>query len=694
MASECSGSGFGQKVRLNVVALLGESTAAKLLVCIDEDSSIEDLTSKIRNSLARSCIEGTVVRLMNDQQAVLPCDERVGDVLRDAEEVIAVMTRQPQDETVRRQLQGGVGNIMNFARADGAVEDDNAPFYAVEPSDDEEDDRNPEPVRYKAPCPGPSEAFEDDLKEPLSKSQNQLACTLPAPSCDWSVENLTPKLREFISTRFKEAHIVGAGELGHNFISVTMRPHARVGAAPPTVPIHYSIARVDVIEFERLSVRSLEETRNRMDYFQRCRQALTSLVDQGARESELTSNMLPYKYRQDGEFEGLLSETDSQTFGQVEGFRPMVLVDTSGAVGHSLVYIKQALKRMMYSFMVAKSKFNLVKFSSQGRATQWAAEMVPPTAQVLREAEEWLEAMKKTPGQPNFLDGIRLCVAPPDADSIFVLTSSFPKRCDVDYTLRTIRQMNIRDLPVHVIGVDCEPKAELELRRLAEENHGSFRQKRFDGISTVQSAVPSRTAWRPGQGGGSGGGSEKLSIGGQLSILEVMVDEQQRQKIDWLEEQKCANRLLLTTATQQPVLDADALRARQRRAVMAEAASDLGTRPRMQDLIEAGGDAGRLPPARLPPPRPSSARRSLGGSQGQTGAPSRGSVALAETMKRPSIANPWDRPGATIRVSQLAAASQVGRSSSARPVGRSSSVRGRSPSLGNRTSLKTMSAVR
>merc|ERR1719388_52364 len=59
-----------------------------------------------------------------------------------------------------------------------------------------------------------------------------------------------------------------------------------------------------------------------------------------------------------------------------------------------------------------------------------------------------------------------------------------------------------------------------------------------------------------------------MTIGGQLSIIEVMIEEQKAQEFDWLEEQKCANRLLLTTATQQPVPDPDAQRDIQRRVAL------------------------------------------------------------------------------------------------------------------------------
>jgi hypothetical protein len=293
---------------------------------------------------------------------------------------------------------------------------------------------------------------------------------------DWLVENLTPKIREYITARFKEAHM---SSNNGSFISVLMKPQSRLGSGNAALPVHYSIARVDVIEFERLCHRNLLRTREQLAYLRKSHLALGTLLKKGLQESQYAQNMLPYKYKVTQEFEDLLAETDQPTFGQCEGFRPIILIDTSMAVGRSLVYVKAALQRMIYSFLASKSKFNLVKFTPQGIAVTWASEMVPPTSQVLREAEEWLDNLKPLRGSPNFMDGLRLALAPSEVDMVFVVASGLPKRSDVGYILKGIHTLNIRDVPIHVIGVDCEPEQELALRRLAEDNHGSFRQKKI-----------------------------------------------------------------------------------------------------------------------------------------------------------------------------------------------------------------------
>eukprot|EP00434_Breviolum_minutum_P035036 symbB.v1.2.031011.t1/scaffold3554.1/size54204/4 len=62
---------------------------------------VEDLASQITSALARAKVEGRLLRLTNTKQAQLPSEERVGDVLRDSEEVIAVLVEEPEDEALR-----------------------------------------------------------------------------------------------------------------------------------------------------------------------------------------------------------------------------------------------------------------------------------------------------------------------------------------------------------------------------------------------------------------------------------------------------------------------------------------------------------------------------------------------------------------------------------------------------------------
>jgi hypothetical protein len=165
--------------------------------------------------------------------------------------------------------------------------------------------------------------------------------------------------------------------------------------------------------------------------------------------------------------------------------------------------------------------------------------MMPPVARALREAEGWLHALKPWRKAPNLLDGLRLALAFPEVDSIFILTSGLSRETEVGHVLKTARSLNSRRLPLHVLGVDCEDTAELELRQIAAESNGSFRRKSFRTRDTVKfkaGGVVDRTS------------DTGLSIGGQLTILEVMREEQELQEAAWLEERRCAHRLLLSAA--------------------------------------------------------------------------------------------------------------------------------------------------
>lgn len=727
-----STSAFGQKLRLNVAALISESVVGRLLVCIDEEAFVEDLASKIRGALVKSNIEGRLLRLTNGHGANLPSDEKVGDVLRDAEEVVAVMASDPEDPYVAHQLAGGVGELMSFARNKGSVPLATAigdeSFVTALPSSPVEaisGDRvavfsqapKPGPTEAMlvspmyspveqylaqaqalkpAQVPGPAEVFEEDVLElPASKGGLASVQTRLPSTTDWTVEGLTPKLREYISTRFRDTN-AAAAEPGNSFISVSMRPRSRAGAVP-SQPVHYSIARIDVMEFEGLCGQRVQETRNRADHFRRCQETLVGLLDKGAHGTGYAPNLLPFRYRDGEKFSDLLGEADMPTFGHVEGFRPTIVIDNSLAAGDSLKYIRSALKRMLYSFLVAKSKFNLLKFSPQGNPVAWANGMVPPTAQVLREAEDFLDGIQpvRRDRSANLLDGMQMALSHPEADVVYVLTSGLPRNCSLEAAARVLKSANVRELPLHIVGVECETKSELELRRLAEANHGSFRHKRFGKASLGSSGSLAGTG---DQGivarvSSTDNDDEMLTIDGQMSIAEILLAEQESQTVDWLEEQKCANRLLLTTASQQPVLDPEQARGMYQRTVLNESKRLLGqgqSHSRLQELVEAhtGRPAnGPLPALGAPKAAaagflgPSADRQRFAPAQSSVRASSQPRAAAADTLRRPSVVNPWDRPGSSLKTSKLASRGPPG-AGGPLPRGRPQSARSRPGSAG------------
>jgi len=639
-------------MRVNVSAQQGAAPAGKFLVLVDEGAFVQDLAAKVRGALAKRGIVGDLVRLDNAYSAHLPEEEPVGDVLRDGEEVVAVL--QHPDARARKQ----------------AAARDKGDLDALLGVQDDSEDEPYEPV------PGPATTFEEDLKQDADDEDappiGGFRFANKGPG-DWQVTDLTPKFREFVATRFKEVH-ASAAEPGNTFITVTMRPCAPECARP----VHYSIARIDVIEFERLCGRKIQEIRSRIDFFNRCSEALRSLQDNGAAPEDYAPNMLPYVFRADSEFGSLLREADGEQFGQAEGNRPVIILDTSGPPGEALerrtLYTREAMKRMIYSFLVTKSKFNFIKFTPQGQAWRFDCEMAAPAAQRLREAEEFLDALRPVRptgprgGGPDLLDAMRHALSY-ESDSVYLVTSGLSKWVDPERFVSEVRARNLRNVPIHVIGVDVhDMKAELDLRRLAEESQGTFRQKRFDGPPSF-SAVEQRRPPLPTPDG------ERMTIGGQVEVLDIMLGEEEAQSKSWLEEQRCANQLLLVTATQQAV--PDPWQARQAALRRAEALAGQAQRPRLQQLLEAKhGAAHQSVPGDAHPVKSAAAALASGlvpdsshaalrrGGPGPRAASVPRPGAHGAEIRRPSVANPWDRPylnpvTGVVRVSQLKQATEA-----------------------------------
>lgn len=281
----------------------------------------------------------------------------------------------------------------------------------------------------------------------------------------------------------------------------------------------------------------------------------------------------------------MLRQADSFSFGHPESSRPVIILDTSAAVGEALSMIRVALKKMLYSFLVTKTKFNFICFCPQGRAFAFHSEMVPPLAQRLREAEDWLDNLRPVPcagplgGGPDLLEALRLAFAAGDqVDSVYLLTTGLSKRLHAERWLAEVRAGNVHGVPIHAIGIDSDAQAEVELRRLAEDSGGSSRQKRFN--LQMPATSPADLRRPPSRPSRSSAEEVKMTISGQMDILDIMNQEEEAQSTTWIQEQQCANRVLLCTATQQPVLDEQEVKAA---ALRAEASSGRST---LQELVQ------------------------------------------------------------------------------------------------------------
>ena len=127
----------------------------------------------------------------------------------------------------------------------------------------------------------------------------------------------------------------------------------------------------------------------------------------------------------------------------------------------------------------------------------------------------------------------------------------------------------------------------------------------------------------------------QLSIGGQVDILEVMIKEQEIQTTDWLEEQKCANRILLTSASQHPVPNVQQARYAAGRMVVNQLCRNPP--PPLRDLLQ--------------PQTPKSAKSRVT-ELFKTSQTQKRSEKRSENVRPPSVHNPWDRPSGILKVSQ------------------------------------------
>jgi hypothetical protein len=81
----------GQRMRLNVSATVGGELVCKVLVVMDEGSSLYELSGKIQSALRREGVHCLVINIFNSRHYELPTDERLGDMLADGEEVVALV---------------------------------------------------------------------------------------------------------------------------------------------------------------------------------------------------------------------------------------------------------------------------------------------------------------------------------------------------------------------------------------------------------------------------------------------------------------------------------------------------------------------------------------------------------------------------------------------------------------------------
>lgn len=603
----------GSKLRLNVSALMGDGVVGKFLVVIDGESAMEQLMEKIQKTLQRGGISATIERLLNSLKATLPSDELVGDMLRDGEELFVIL-RGDAGALLGGGGQGSSSRGASSSMAQAAPPGPSEAFVGGggggDDSDSDEDgggdggpppeaDYPPPPVIPRgaqpgtAPIPGPQEMF-DGERMPLEAMQANHPIEPVEPTSydnDWLVENMSPKLREFVLEHFQESLIseakyvasigkyVGARfyQKSGSFVSVFMRPQTAIGSDPNmTMPVHYNVARVDIVSFQKDVEGQIERIQQHLELLAATMRGLKALLSKGMSEGDHINVMLPYSYKTFDEVEGLMLEAERPLFASIQASRPIIVVDTSGGIGKHLTFVKAALKRTLYAHLACKQAIQLIKFSpAQGSARAWAQAMVPPTEQALQAAETWIDGLTAS-STGNILDAVRLAIAHQDADAIYVLSSGDVDKTQHDGILTGVRALNVREIAIHTLGIESQPRGELLLRNIAESNHGDFVLKSFEfgkenQQSTVCSADVKWTSWRTqlindkSKQMSENFKKQRLSIGGQIKIIDVMIREEARKEGSWKEEWKCAQRLLLASETQGAMPDKDQVRELERK---------------------------------------------------------------------------------------------------------------------------------
>jgi len=611
--SEC-----GRRLRLNVSALLSEEVVTKFLVVIPEDAGMDRLFRKIQQTLHRGGILSTVERVMNSGKAVLPHDEVLGDMLRDGDEISAVLrgddgsllSTRKSPQALKRSCDSAATtlraatnlHVVGTDSLDGQrVEEPLTATLTVPPqtygyAEDSDDELLPiEPTISEYPpaparstdvqgdlklIPGPCEEFESE-KLAYDIMQVDHPCDPIAPASydnDWLVENLTPRLREFVLAHFQEKlitepkYVRSIGKFvgprfyqdSGLFISMFMRPQTAVGSDPSaTMPVHYNIAKHDVLTFQRKAEAHVERTQQHLELFSATMHGLKALLKKGMSESDHISVMLPHSYQAFDEVEGVMMEVDRPLFTKLDGSNPVIVVDTSGAVGKHLTFVKAALKRALFAHAHGKTALQLIRFApTTGEPRLWAQGMVPPTEEALQAAEDWIDTLAPV-SSARLFNAVRYAAAHQEADAIHILSSGESDQLQHDSVLQQIRAVNTREIAIHTLGVDPNSLGELLLRNIAESNHGDFTLKSFSegGSSAYCQQDAKWTSWRTNLVNekskqlSDSFKKQKMSIGGQIKIIEVMQREEKQKERSWHEEWKCAQRLLLASESRKSTLD-------------------------------------------------------------------------------------------------------------------------------------------
>jgi len=365
-----------------------------------------------------------------------------------------------------------------------------------------------------------------------------------------------PAIGKFVGSRYLQES--GA------FVAVFMRPQTMVGSAPSqTMPVHYNIAKADIVAFQRKAETQIDQAQQHAELFRATMSALRGLLSKGKLETDYINVLLPHAYDAFEEVEGVMCEVERPLLplGRTGGLNTVIIVDTSGPLGRQLTYVRAALKRALHAQMNTKTSFQLIRFMpGSGEPRLWSKSMTPPTDEAIQAAEDWIDNLLPAQGG-QLLTAIHYALAHNDCDEIYIVSAGNTDVSQHDQILRDIRGLNTREVPIHCVGVNPEPMGELLLRNISESNHGDFCSKAFssgggDAIRDAAGSISSQdarwTSWRTNLVNEKSKElcdsfkKQRMSIGGQIRIIEVMQREESQKEDGWHHEWQCAQRLLLS----------------------------------------------------------------------------------------------------------------------------------------------------
>ncbi len=121
------------------------------------------------------------------------------------------------------------------------------------------------------------------------------------------------------------------------------------------------------------------------------------------------------------------------------------------------------------------TQFNLISFDSIFQP--WQASLIEMSDESREEAQAYIQGLKPG-GMTNIYDTLMKALEDPSVNTIFFLSDGAPtsgKITDSAAILAAVREANeIRKVKINTIGFHLEPAAEELMRKLAEENYGTF----------------------------------------------------------------------------------------------------------------------------------------------------------------------------------------------------------------------------